>query len=102
MWPDRGRPALGRPARGRRGIDVNPFEALEVQMALGRLESLVDRFQVDDGRFARAHHLQAARAAYDRALDEACRLAGVADLPAEPAVRRVLAEAELRSRGWSW
>jgi hypothetical protein len=44
----------------------------------------------------------AARAAYDRALDEACRLAGVVDLPADPAVRRVLSEAELRSRGWSW
>lgn len=86
--------------RGRTPVD--PFSALEVQLALGRLEAMVERLQRDDGRFARAHHLHAARSAYDQALEDACRMAGVTSLPEGGALRRVLAEAELRTRGWSW
>jgi hypothetical protein len=96
-WSD-----LVRPSRLRRGPCVDPFDALEVQMALSRLERLVEQIQDDDERFARAHHLRAARDAYDRALDEACRLAGVGPLPDGRGLRRVIAEAELRARGWSW
>jgi len=81
---------------------IDPFSALEVQMALARLERLVDELQRDDRRFARAHHLYAAIAAYDRLLDEACRLAGVPPQTGTGEVRRVLTEVELRARGWSW
>lgn len=88
--------------RAQRRPMVDPFTALEVQMALSRVERLIADLQSEDGRFARAHHLRAARAAYDQLLDEACRLAGVGPLPEAGAVRRVLAEAELRTRGWSW
>jgi hypothetical protein len=90
-----------RGGRGRR--DVDPFSALEVQLGLARVERLVADLQGDDRRFARAHHLYAAVAAYDRLLAEACSLAGV-DLPADGDgdTRRLLAEVELRARGWSW
>jgi hypothetical protein len=87
--------------RGRRVVD--PFSALEVQVALARVERLVADLQRDDRRFARAHHLYAAVAAYDRLLTEACALAGV-ELPqdGDGDTRRLLAEVELRARGWSW
>jgi len=89
-----------REGRGRR--DVDPFSALEVQVALARVERLVADLQRDDRRFARAHHLYSAVAAYDRLLTEACALAGV-DLPqGQGDARRLLAEVELRARGWSW
>ena len=41
------------------------------------------------------------REAYDRALDEACRLAGIGPLPSRGRGRDA-AEHELRSRGWWW
>jgi hypothetical protein len=89
-----------RSGRGRR--DVDPFCALEVQVALARVERLVANLQRDDRRFAQAHHLYAAVAAYDRLLSEACALAGVELPEAEGDTRRLLAEVELRARGWSW
>ena len=81
---------------------VDPFSALEVQMALTRVERLIADLQRDDRRFARAHHLYSAVAAYDRLLDEACRLAGVPAPDATGDAKRLLAEVELRARGWSW
>jgi hypothetical protein len=89
-----------REGRGRR--DVDPFSALEVQVALARVERLVADLQRDDRRFARAHHLYSAVAAYDRLLAEACALAGVEMPQGEGDTRRMLAEVELRARGWSW
>jgi hypothetical protein len=89
-----------REGRGRR--DVDPFSALEVQVALARVERLVADLQRDDRRFARAHHLYSAVAAYDRLLTEACALAGVDLPPGQGDARRLLAEVELRARGWSW
>ena len=86
--------------RGRR--DVDPFCALEVQLALARVERLVADLQRDDRRFARAHHLYSAMAAYDRLLTEACALAGVELPEGDSDTRRLLAEVELRGRGWSW
>jgi hypothetical protein len=71
-------------------------------MALGRIEAEIVALQRDDGRFARGSHLIAARLAFDQLLDEACRLAGVHDLPEGGTLRRMMAEVELRSRGWSW
>lgn len=89
-----------REGRGRR--DVDPFSVLEVQVALARVERLVADLQRDDRRFARAHHLYSAVAAYDRLLTEACALAGVEMPQGEGDTRRMLAEVELRARGWSW
>ena len=90
----------GRTGRGRR--DVDPFSALEVQLALARIERLISDLQRDDRRFARAHHLYAAVAAYDRLLVEACALAGADVPPGDGDSWRLLAEVELRARGWSW
>ena len=81
---------------------VDPFSALEVQMALSRVDRLIADLQRDDRRFARAHHLYSAMAAYDRLLDEACRLAGVPAPEGTGDTRRLLAEVELRARGWTW
>jgi hypothetical protein len=92
--------ALGLPLQRRPVID--PFATLEVQLALTRLDQEIARIQRDDRGFARAHHLAAAVAAYGQALDEACRLAGIALTSSGPGLHRVLAEVELRSRGWDW
>ena len=89
-----------RSGRGRR--DVDPFCALEVQVALARVERLVENLQRDDRRFAQAHHLYAAVSAYERLLCEACALAGVELPDGDGDTRRLLAEVELRARGWSW
>ncbi len=82
---------------------VDPFSALEVQMALARVERLVVDLQRDDRRFARAHHLYAAIAAYDRLLDEACASRACRPQTGDAArCAGLLAEVELRARGWSW
>ncbi len=88
----------------RRRSDVDPFRALEVQSALARVERTLREVEADDSRFARAHHVRALRIAYDGLLVEACRLADVHldDLPDVTSLRRVVAEAELGSRGWQW
>jgi hypothetical protein len=83
--------------------DVDPFSTFEVQVALGRVEQRIAELLADESRFARGHHLRAARLARANLLDEACRLAGVVDLPeGDSALRRMMAELELRSRGWDW
>ncbi len=94
-----GAPRAQRTARRR---DIDPFCALEVQISLGRLERELAELELADDLFARAHHLYAARLAYDQLLGEACGLAGVMGLPERGPVRRLLAEAELRARGWTW
>ncbi len=86
----------------RRRADVDPFRALEVQSSLARIERTIAEIEADDARFARAHHLRALRIAYDGLLDEACVLADVEQLPDTTPLRRVVAEAELGSRGWTW
>lgn len=83
--------------------DVDPFSVLEVQISLTRVEGLIATLLADKSRFARGHHLRAARLAYDHLLEEACQLAGITDLPdGDRGLRRVMAEAELRNRGWNW
>lgn len=81
----------------------DPFEVLSVQMRLERLANEIADLEANPQRWARAHHLRAALSAYDDLLEEACRMAGapLADVEERP-VRRVLEEAELRSRGWTW
>jgi hypothetical protein len=82
---------------------VDPFRTLEVQLALSRLQQEIDDLLAGCAvRFAQGHHLRAAELAYDQLLVEACRMADVPGLPEGRPLRRVIAEAELRTRGWSW
>ncbi len=100
-WSERAGRTLRGPGR-RLPSSVNPFDSLEVQMALSRLERLIADLEVENGRFARAHHLRAARDAYGQALGEACRLAGVEMRVDGRELSRDRIETELRSRGWWW
>ena len=86
----------------RRSRGSDPFRALEVQSSLARIERTIAEIEADETRFARAHHLRALRIAYDLLLDEACTLADIDELPDITPLRRVVAEAELGSRGWTW
>jgi hypothetical protein len=113
--------ALGvRQRRSRAHAD--PFDALEVQLSLARLEGEIDRLRRYGGRdFAQAHHLRAAMLAYDQLLTQACRMAGIdpptvdrvqdasgvernGQRPEDPGseVARVLAVTALDARGWRW
>lgn len=96
-----------RPAPPPRPPD--PFEVLHLQLRLGMLAEQVRLLENDPSGWARAHRLQAARAAYDGLLRDACRLAGVEVTDAAPAYlpvrdegERFREEIELASRGWSW
>jgi hypothetical protein len=80
----------------------DPFETLTIQTRLTRLSGEIRRLEQEGGKWARAHHLNAAQGAYDHLLTEACRLLGIPIPDASPPVRRLLAETELRSRGWTW
>jgi hypothetical protein len=88
--------------RSRPSSGPDPFETLTIQTRLTRLAGELNRLEQEGGRWARAHHLSAAQDAYDHLLAEACRLLEVPIPDATPPVRRLLAESELRSRGWSW
>lgn len=80
----------------------DPFVSLIVQWRLSRLAWEIRHLERDAGRWARAHHLRAAELAYDDLLGEACCLAGIPVPDAAPAVRRLIMESDLRSRGWTW
>ncbi|HET6755629.1 MAG TPA: hypothetical protein VFH23_16940 [Jiangellaceae bacterium] len=88
--------------RSRHPAGPDPFVTLTLQTRLTRLAGEINRLEQDGGRWARAHHLGAAQAAYDDLLTEACRLLQVPVPEGTRPVRRLLAESELRSRGWSW
>lgn len=108
-----------RRSRARR---ADPFDALEVQLSLARLEGEIERLRAYGGRdFAQAHHLRAAILAYEQLLTQACRMAGIdpptvdrvqdatgternGQRPEDPGseVERVLAVAALDARGWRW
>ncbi len=96
-----GRLIVGVLARRRPVVD--PFETLEVQMSLSRLDREIETLRRSGDRFAAAHHLRAAVIAYDDLLAQACRLAGVVGpVPVRSALHRLAAEAELHARGWDW
>ena len=90
--------------------DADPFDALGVQMALGRLADQVRTLESDPQVFARGRRLLAAQVAYDAVLLEACTLAGVTVAPEERVLalgrarepERFREELELSARGWSW
>lgn len=97
---------------GRRRADPpppDPFAALRLQVRLGVLAEHIRQLENDPRVWARARRLEAAWAAYDALLLEACVLAGV-DVPDGWPVReprrddgeRFREEIELASRGWSW
>jgi hypothetical protein len=86
--PDRGRP--------------DPAHVAELTAALARLDREIARIRCSDRAYARAHHLRAAVHAYGDVLDEARRVAGIPAPEGDEDVRRMLAEVELRTRGWHW
>jgi hypothetical protein len=89
--------------RGARRGGVDPFCTLEVQFGLARLEREIGQLLAGTAAaFAQGHHLRAAQLAYDELLMDACQLADVPGLPEERQWRRLVAEAELRTRGWTW
>jgi hypothetical protein len=79
-----------------------PEVRAELTASLTRLDQEISRVRRCDRDFARAHHLYAAVRAYGDVLDEACRVAGVERSEGDDGFRRLMAEVELRSRGWSW
>jgi hypothetical protein len=90
--------------RRRRPPVIDPFEVLRLQMRLGVLADQVRALEADAQVYAKAHRLQATRAAYDDLLGEACLLAGVTPVPEarRSEGERLREEVELASRGWSW
>lgn len=89
----------------------DPLTVLAVQVRLGVLADHIRELEADEHVWARARKLEAAQAAYDALLDEACRLAGIpSHLPATagPGLRRCSEperfedELALAQRGWSW
>lgn len=95
------REVLARLVGRDRGAD--PFLTLELQSRLSRLSAELQRLDCGaDRRFARGHHLRAALEAYERTLDDACELAGLAVDPGRGPAHRLIAEAALHERGWWW
>ncbi|PJI93818.1 hypothetical protein [Luteimicrobium subarcticum] len=102
------------PVPGRCAVDVvltDPLETLAVQTRLAELSAEIRRIELAPDLYARAHHWRAAVIAYDVALRDACRLAGV--VPTEPPTpltadtagardARLNEELELAAHGWSW
>ena len=95
---------LGRLRLLQRPRDVpDPFQTLELQSRLGRLAAELHRLdRYTDRRFARGHHLRAAMEAYERTLDDACRLAGLPVEAGRGPAHRLLAETALQQCGWCW
>jgi hypothetical protein len=82
----------------------DPFQALHLQTKLASLSDEITQLATDPEVTARVHKLEAARAAYDDLLDEACRLAGITVEADEPRTEttRWREEQELAAHGWSW
>jgi hypothetical protein len=90
--------------RYRKPRPVDPFEVLKLQTRLGVLADQVRALEADAQVYAKAHRLQATRAAYDDLLGEACRMAGIQPVPEARRTEgeRLREEVELASRGWNW
>ena len=89
----------------------DPLAVLAIQVRLGILADHIRALDADERIWARGRKLEAAQAAYDALLDEACRLAGIPSHlpPADgPGLRRRTEpdrfedELALAGRGWSW
>jgi hypothetical protein len=105
-WQVRLREAGRKALRRRRGEPpvTDPFVVLRLQHRLGVLADQVRALEADAQVYAKAHRLQATRAAYDDLLGEACRLAGIQQVPEarRSEGERLREEVELTSRGWNW
>ncbi|MCR6492949.1 hypothetical protein [Cellulomonas sp. P24] len=90
--------------------EADPFEVLSVQMRLSVIAADIRAIEDEPHLYARAHHLHAARVAYDDLLAEACRLAGLEpgprmsfSVPEEKRFdERLREEVELTALGWTW
>jgi hypothetical protein len=92
-----------RPSWVRGSGRADPFATLEIQERLSRLSQ--EMKALDDPtyrRFGGWHHARAAQEAYERTLDDACRLAGLPVEVGRGPAHRLLAEANLESAGWRW
>lgn len=84
-------------------VEPDPFVALRLQQQLGAVSDQIRRLDGDPHVYARAHRLEAARAAYDDLLAEACALACIPTPTRRPrAEMRWEEEQELMRRGWTW
>lgn len=84
---------------------VDPFVALSVQMALGRLEAELTQLAADESAFARGFRVAATQAAYDDVLAQACALAQIPlqrSRQDDRKVARLMEELALAERGWMW
>jgi hypothetical protein len=85
------------------GGGADPFETLALQSRLSRLAREMRALDDPSSRgFGTWHHTRAAQEAYERTLDDACRLARVDVEPGRGAAHRLIAEAMLESAGWRW
>lgn len=85
-----------------RASGPDPFETLAVQHRLACVAAEIRALERDTCRWARGHHLTAATGAYDQLLCQAARMTGVPVPDADPVVRRLMLEVQLRDQGWSW
>lgn len=88
---------------GERQPKVDPLQTLELQQRLSRLATELRVLDSHGGPgWAAGHHVRAAQEAYERTLDDACRLAGIEVEPGRGTAHRLLAETELQNHGWDW
>jgi hypothetical protein len=80
----------------------DPFDTLSVQFRLASVAEEIRTLERGGRRWARGFHLVAATAAYDGLLCDAARMSGLPVPDADPPVRKLILESELRSQGWNW
>lgn len=86
-----------------RPMPPDPFATLALQARLSRLARELNELDHGDrAEFARGHHLVAAIVAYERTLDEACRLMGMPMAEGSGPAHRLISEATLVHAGWRW
>lgn len=109
LWRWLGPPLNRLRGRTRPSDSPDPFDALTLQTRLAVVAQQIRQLEADPSVYARAHRLEAARAAYDDLLEGACDLAGVPvpdkparDDPAGDDSERWREEQELVERGWTW
>jgi hypothetical protein len=82
---------------------ADPFDTLALQQRLariaGELRALDGADRLGMGGW---HRVRALQDAYERTLDDACRLAGIEVDEGRGVAHRLLAEAALESQGWRW
>jgi len=82
---------------------ADPFATLALQQRLARLAGELRALDAADRlRMGGWHRVSALQEAYERTLDDACRLAGVDVEEGRGVSHRLLAEAALEARGWRW